>query len=99
MSWLSRLLDIALFVLGMYLAMRVIAAAYRLVDLWYTIRTAYPRVIRGIAGWSGVTLATALLVGRQHMHAFTYGFGAFLVIYFSLRAVTVLHGRMLAARG
>lgn len=81
MSWIA---SGALFLSGAYLGMRVIAAVYRVVDLWYTIATAYPRVIRGILGWGGTTLASAALLGDRHRQAFLCGLAAFLLFYLSL---------------
>lgn len=81
MSWLA---DVALFLCGTYLGMRTIAAAYRLLDLWYTIGTAYPRVLRGILGWGGTTAAIAALTGAHHRKSFLCGLLAFLLFYLSL---------------
>ena len=45
---MTRVLDVAFFVAGVYLSIRGIAACYRVIDLWYAIGTAYPKVIRGL---------------------------------------------------
>jgi hypothetical protein len=83
-AWLA---DAALFACGVYLCLRLIAACYRVIDLWYTIRTAYPQVIRGILGWAGaVTVLAASLDGR-HRGAFLFGLLAFLLFYLSLYAL------------
>ena len=58
MTWL---VSPALFLLGVYLSMRVLAALYRILDLWYTIGTAYPKVLQGILGWAGAAAAIAVL--------------------------------------
>ncbi len=81
---MTRLLDVALFLLGMYLCMRAIAASYRVLDLWYTIGTEYPTVIRGLLGWGGTTVAIAVLLGRHHRTALLCGLLAFLVFYLGI---------------
>jgi len=83
---MTTVIKIAVFMLGMYLSMRLIAAMYRVLDLWYTIRTAYPRVIRGILGWGGITIAIAVLLGDQWRHVFLWGlivYGLFYLINFT----------------
>jgi hypothetical protein len=81
---MSALAEAALFLCGAYLGMRTIAAAFRVIDLWYTIRTAYPQVLRGILGWGGASVVLAALAGGQHRNAFLYGMLAFLLFYLSL---------------
>jgi hypothetical protein len=81
---MSGLADGALFLCGAYLCLRMIAAAYLALDLWYTIRTAYPRVVRGVLGWGGTSAAVAALAGDLHRRAFLCGLLAFLLFYLSL---------------
>lgn len=78
---MTLIINTAVFVLGMYLSVRVVAALYRIIDLWYTIGTAYPKVIRGIVGWVGLSIAIAALLGEHYRQAFAYGFVAFLIFY------------------
>jgi hypothetical protein len=72
------------FVLGVYLSIRVIAALYGIIDLWYTIGTAYPRVLGAVLGWGVIatTLARAL-PGT----VFLWGFVGYLTFYLSLFVV------------
>ncbi|MBI1968151.1 MAG: hypothetical protein HYS40_09185 [Gemmatimonadetes bacterium] len=81
---MTRLVDVALFLLGTYLSLRGIAACYRVLDVWYTIRTGYPRVLRGLLGWGGATVAIAALLGDHHRKAFLSGLVAYLLFYLSL---------------
>ena len=74
----------ALFVLGLYLSLRVLAAFYGLLDLWYTIRTAYPAVIRGMVGWVGSTVTLAAWLDGPNRTAFACGLAAYLTFYLSL---------------
>ena len=94
---MTRLLDVALFVLGVYLSIRAIAAIYRVIDLWYTIGTEYPRVIRGLAGWGGATVALLTLLNAPHRWAFVLGLEAYLLFYLSLFVVRRLVLRATAA--
>ena len=60
---MTHVLMLALvFVAGMLLGIRVLAALYAPLDLWYTIRTAWPVALRRIAGWGVVTAAALLLL-------------------------------------
>lgn len=70
--------------------MRLIAALYRIIDLWYTIGTAYPKVLRGILGWGGTTVAVAALVSGQHRPAFLWGLAAFVAFFLSFYAFWAL---------
>ena len=81
---MTLLISTTLFLLGVYLSMRVIAALYRILDLWYTIGTAYPKVVRGILGWAGATVAITVLVSDRHRPAFLWGLAAFVAFYLSL---------------
>ena len=60
---MSHVLLIALtFVAGIPLGIRVVAALYAPIDLWYTIRTAWPVALRRVAGWSATTAAVLFLL-------------------------------------
>ncbi|MCI5209553.1 MAG: hypothetical protein D3910_12365 [Candidatus Electrothrix sp. ATG2] len=72
---------IIIFLLGMGLAVQVIAAFYRILDLWYTIRTEYLRVIRGIVFWCGISGLIAFLVGENLRNAFLGGMIFYLPFY------------------
>ena len=81
---MTLLLQAASFTLGMYLSLRMIAALYRIIDLWYTIGTAYPRVIRGILVCGAMILAIGWLLDRLYRTAFVSGLLAYLLFYLSL---------------
>lgn len=74
----------ALFVLGVYLSIRLLAALHRARDLWYTIRTAWPRVGAGVVGWGGATVAAALLATGERRGAFLAGLLGYAAFYASL---------------
>jgi len=75
---------IAAFMLGVYLSIRMIAALYAILDLWYRIGTDYPRVIRGVVGWAVTIAAIAWLLDATGRVAFASGLVAFLFFYLSL---------------
>jgi hypothetical protein len=75
---------IAVFLLGMHVALRAVAALYRIIDLWYTIGTAYPRVIRGIVGWVATLAVVGLALPDWLRPAFLWGAGSFVPFYLSL---------------
>ena len=75
---------LAAFVLGVYLSIRMIAALYAILDLWYRIGTDYPRVIRGVVGWAVTIAAVAWLLDATGRVAFASGLVAFLFFYLSL---------------
>ena len=78
---MRALLAVALFLLGMHLSMRTIAALYRILDLWYRIGTAWPQVLRGLLGWGGGTVAIAALLPGGLRPFFLWGLAAFLGVF------------------
>jgi hypothetical protein len=75
------LLAVPLFLLGMHLSMRTIAALFRILDLWYTIGTAWPQVVRGLLGWGGGTIAIAAVLPGHLRPAFLWGLATFLGVF------------------
>ncbi len=72
------------FMLGVGLSIRMIAALYAIIDLWYGIGTLYPRVVRGILGWGVAIVAIGWLLNPPLRAAFAAGLLAFLLFYASL---------------
>ena len=81
---MSRVAEVALFACGVYVSLRLIAASYRFLDLWYTIRTAWPRVAGAIAAWGGLAAALAAFLQDGRRTAFLAGMLSFLAFYLSL---------------
>lgn len=71
----------ALFALGVWLCIRLLAAGYRVIDLWYAARTAWPAMARGLAGWGGSTLALSLLLRGWARAALLGGLVAYALFY------------------
>jgi hypothetical protein len=83
---MTIIIKIALFLFGIWVGVYVLAAFFRIIDLWYTINTAYLKVIRGILGWGGITVAIAVLLGKWQ-GAFLWG----LCVFVSLQVI-IHHG-------
>jgi hypothetical protein len=79
----SHVLLIALiFVAGILLGIRLVAALYAPIDLWYTIRTAWPVVVRRVVGWSATTAAALLLLPAGGPRwALVAGMGLYLIVH------------------
>ncbi len=81
-----------LFLAGMLLAIRLVAGLYGGLDLWYTIRTAWPVVLRRTVGWSAVTVAALLLLEGGWRWWLVAGMGAYLLVYVGTCFVVVRIG-------
>lgn len=92
---MTLFLQAACFTLGMYLSIRMIVALYRIIDLWYTMGTAYPRVIRGILICGAMILAIGWLLDPPYRTAFVSGLLAFLLLFLGLYLVFVALLRIL----
>ena len=75
------MIDIVLFLLGMCICVQLMAALYGIIDLWYTMRTAYPRVIRRILVWTLLCVAIAWLLGNDLRPAFLWGLVGYVGFY------------------
>jgi hypothetical protein len=78
---MTLIVKVAVFILGVYLSIRLIAALYGILDLWYTIRTAYPKIIRGILGWGILIVAIGLILNSHYRSPFLWGIVAFLAFH------------------
>ena len=76
---MTIIIKIAVFLLGIYLSMRTIAALYGIADYRYTIKTAYPKVIGRILCWGIITLLMATLLGR-YRYPFLWGMPAYIAV-------------------
>ena len=77
-----------LFAIGVYLSIRVLAALYRIADLWYRIGTDWPRAVRGIIGWGGAARGVALLAEGGRRAAFLCGLAGYAVLHVVLYVAT-----------
>ena len=92
-------INILVFLFGMSICVQLLAALYGIIDLWYTIRTEYPKVIRRILLWSAVAIAIAWLLGDRFRPAFLWGLAVYVVYYpiaySGLKLFTIRNQRLL----
>ena len=62
----------------------MLGALYGVVDLWYMIGRAWPRVVLRILGWGAAIVAIGLLLEPPYAASFVWGLAAYLVFYLSL---------------
>ncbi len=75
------IIKIMLIMLGIYLATELMAAFYAILDLWYTIKSAYPKIILRILAWSGLTITIAILLGNQWRNVFLWSMLIFMILF------------------
>ena len=81
---MTALGQIAAFGVGVFLMISILSALYGIVDLWYMIGKAWPRVLRMILGWAIATAAAAWLLAPPYRMAFVWGLAAYLIFYIGL---------------
>jgi len=69
------------FLAGMLLGTRLLAGLYSVIDLWYTIRTAWPTVLRRVLGWSSITTVVLFLLSSGWRWVFVAGMAAHVLGY------------------
>ena len=69
------------FLAGLLLGIRLLAALYAPIDLWYTIRTAWPVAVRRIVGWTGLTVVVVLLMGAGWRRMLLAGLAVSLLVH------------------
>jgi hypothetical protein len=74
------LIKVFVFLLGIYMAMRIVAAFYGIIDLWFTFKTAYLKVFQRIIGWSIITSLLILFFGH-YKKSFLWGMAAYGIFY------------------
>ena len=77
---MTIIIKVIVFILGIYISMRTVAALYGLIDLRYTIKTAWPRVIRRILFWGVIATCLAVVLG-QYRYVYLWGLTAYILIY------------------
>ena len=96
---MTSLVTIAVFLSGMVLSVQLIAALYGIIDLWYSIRTAYLKVIGRIALWSAIVFGLAWILGELYRPAFLWGLGALVVfqigVFGGMKLLVIRNARLL----
>jgi hypothetical protein len=88
---MTLFLQVAAFVLGSYLAIRMIVALHGIADLWFIIDRAWPRVLSRVLGWAVAITVIAWLTHGPYRTAFAWGLLTFLVFYLSLLPLARLY--------
>ncbi len=78
---MTLFIKIIVFLFGMGISVQFIGALYSILDLWYTIDTAYPKVIRKILGWGGISCIIAVCLGPRWRGAFLWGMICYVPVY------------------
>ena len=78
---MTILLKILSFLFGMCICVQLMAALYGIIDLRYTMRTAYPTVIRRILVWALLSAAIVWLLGDDLRLAFLWGLIGYVGFY------------------
>ncbi|HXV85677.1 MAG TPA: hypothetical protein VD793_03205 [Gemmatimonadales bacterium] len=78
---------LGLFLLGLHCGLRLVAALYRVTDLWYRMRVAYARVVGGMVLWAGAIAAALALLPAPWRSAYAWGVVAFVPWYLGLYLV------------
>jgi hypothetical protein len=89
-SWrrpLPSALSVALFAFGVYLSVRILAALYRVIDLWFAIGSAWRGVVGGIVAWCGAAAVVAIMAGDSHRPAFLWGLAGYPVFLLAMYAI------------
>ena len=81
---MTALLQLAAFALGVYLAIRMIAALYGAVDVWHMIVKAWPRVVADVFVWGLTTGVIAWLMHGTYRSALVWGLSVYLAFYLSI---------------
>lgn len=81
---MTALLQLAAFALGVYLAIRMIAALYGAVDVWHMIAKAWPRVVADVFVWGATTGVIAWLMHGTYRSALVLGLSFYLAFYLSI---------------
>ncbi|MCI5118978.1 MAG: hypothetical protein D3913_13750 [Candidatus Electrothrix sp. LOE1_4_5] len=72
---------VIVFLVGMCLAVQVVAAFYRILDCWHTIRTEYLAVLKGLFLCFSISGLCAVLVGENLRNAFLWGMALYIPFY------------------
>jgi hypothetical protein len=78
---MAIIIEMIIFFFGMCVSIQLIAAFYGILDLWYTIHTAYLKVIRRIVWWVGVSVVITILLGEHWRDAFLWGMALYVPFY------------------
>lgn len=82
------------FVLGVFVGLRLLAALYSVIDLWYAIRTAWPTVLVRVLVWSGITAGVLWLLGARARAPFLAGMAFYLLVFVGTNLGIIVSGAL-----
>jgi hypothetical protein len=83
---------------GVYLSIRGLAALYAVLDLWYAVRRTWPRMVRGLVAWGGITAVAVWLLAPPYRTGFVFGLAGYVLFYLALFPLRDIGLRALARR-
>lgn len=89
---------VAAVLFGVCLSIRGLAALYAVLDLWYAVRRTWPRMVRGLVGWGGITAAAVWLLAPPYRTGFVGGLAGYVLFYLTLFPLRDIGLRALARR-
>ena len=93
---MTGIISIVVFLMGMLLAVQVVASLHGPLDYSYTIKTKFPEVIMRILIWGGLSVILAIVLDDQYRSSFLWGLMAYAVFYlFSYPAIKLMLKRNL----
>ncbi len=78
---MNVLVAAVVFLAGMFLGTRLLGGLYSVIDLWYTIRTAWPTVLTRVLGWTSLTAVVLVLLSSGWRWVFVAGMAAHVLVY------------------
>ncbi len=89
------MIDVLLFLLGVHLCTRLIAACYGIVDLGYFWRQYWYRTLGYILLWSSIVVAVGLVATPAHHTAYIAGLAFFAIFHIVIYWVGQLLARLI----
>jgi hypothetical protein len=83
---------------GVYLSIRGLAALYAVLDLWYAVRRTWPRMVRGLVTWGGITAVAVWRLAPPYRTGFLFGLAGYVLFYLALFPLRDIGLRALARR-
>jgi len=78
---MTGIIFIVVFLMGMSLAVQVVASLHGPLDYSYTIKTKFPEVILRILIWGGLSVLLAVVLGDQYRSPFLWGLMIYAIFY------------------
>jgi hypothetical protein len=89
------IIDFLLFLLGVHLCTRLIAACYGIVDLWYCWRQYWHQMLGNILLWAAIVAGVGLIAAPVHHTAYMAGLAFFVVFHIVIYWVGQLLARLI----